>query len=139
MNSNMILWPLIVQISLTFWVFILLGIRKGKALKAGGVDRQKTALNNTAWPEDVVKVSNNIANQFQTPVLFYALCLAFMSINGVTQFVLGLASLYSLSRLIHAYVHVGSNYVPMRLRSFMIGILILMAMTITLIIQITGL
>ena len=138
MNNNLILWPVVVQISLTFWVFILLGIRKTKAMKTGEVDTQKTALNNTAWPEDVVKVSNNIANQFQTPVLFYALCLAFMSINGVTQFVLGLASLYTLSRLIHAYVHVGSNYVPLRLRAFMIGILILMAMTVTLVVQLAG-
>ena len=73
MNASTILLPLLVQISLTLIMFLLLGVRKTKAIKAGGVDRKATALNNSAWPEDVVKVSNNIANQFQTPVLFYVI------------------------------------------------------------------
>src|SRR5690554_7652837 len=69
------------------------------------VDRQQVALDNRLWPEDTVKVSNNIANQFEAPVLFYALCLAFLGLNAVSAVALFLASLFVLSRYLHAWVH----------------------------------
>lgn len=130
MNSSHIIWPVLAQIFLTLVMFILLGVRKAKAVKAGEVNRKQAALNNREWPEDVVKVSNNIANQFEIPVLFYVLCLALYSINAVGMLALVLAWLFVLSRYAHAYVHTGSNYVPMRLRLFLFGCFVLIAMLI---------
>ncbi len=130
MNYSSILLPALIQILLTLFIFLMLGARKAKAIKAGGVDRKKTALNNSAWPENVVKVSNNIANQFQTPVLFYILTLVFYVTNTVSTTVLAIAWIYSVSRLLHAYVHVGSNYVPARFRIFTIGVLCLIVLTV---------
>jgi len=132
MQNSFILWPVFVQIMLTLVVFLIMGKRKSAAIKAGGVDRRKAALDNSAWPETVVKTSNNIQNQFQTPVLFYVLCLSFISINAVNIAAVALAWAYVLSRLIHAYVHIGSNYVPLRFRMFLFGTLILIIMTILL-------
>ena len=130
MNSNHILWPVLAQIFLTLIIFITLGVRKAKAVKASAVNRQQAALNNRVWPEDVVKVSNNIANQFEAPVLFYVLCLVLYSINAADMVAIGLAWLFVLSRFAHAYVHIGSNYVPMRLRLFLLGCFVLIAMLI---------
>lgn len=128
MNVNHIIWPILAQIFLTLILFIILGVRKAKAVKAGEVNRQQAALNNQVWPQDVVKVSNNIANQFETPVLFYVLCLVMYSINAVGWAAIVLAWLFALSRFAHAYVHIGSNYVPMRLRFFLVGCFVLIAM-----------
>lgn len=128
MNSNHIIWPVLAQIFLTLIMFIMLGMRKAKAVKAGEVNRQQAAVNNRVWPEDVVKVSNNIANQFEAPVLFYVLCLVLYSINAVGMAAIALAWLFALSRFAHAYVHIGSNYVPMRFRLFVIGCLVLITM-----------
>jgi hypothetical protein len=111
-------------------MLILLGVRKAKAVKTGAVNRQQAALNNRVWPEDVVKVSNNIANQFEVPVLFYVLCLVLYSINAVSLVAIVLAWLFVLSRFAHAYVHIGSNYVPMRLRLYLVGCFVLIAMLI---------
>lgn len=130
MSNSTILLPMLVQISLTLFIFILLGIRKNSAIKAGGVDRGKAALDNSAWPVDVVKVSNNIANQFQTPVLFYILCTMFYLIDSVTTLVYVLAWVYSITRILHAFVHVNSNFVPARLSLFMIGVVCLIVMTV---------
>lgn len=130
MNSNHIFWPILAQIFLTLIMFILLGVRKAKALKAGEVNRSETALNNRVWPEYVIKISNNIANQFETPVLFYALCLVLYSINAAGMVALVLAWLFVLSRFAHAYVHIGSNYVPMRLRLFLFGCFVLIALLV---------
>jgi len=130
MNSNYIFWPVLAHIILTLLMFIILGLRKAKAVKAGEVNRPQTALNNRVWPESVVKVSNNIANQFETPVLFYVLCLVLYSFNAAGMVVIVLAWLFVLSRFAHAYVHVGSNYVPIRLRLFLFGCFVLIAMLV---------
>jgi hypothetical protein len=128
MNSSHIFWPVLAQVFLTLITFIVLGMRKAKAVKAGQVNRQQAALDNRVWPEDVVKVSNNIANQFEAPVLFYVLCLLIYSIGAAGPVAVVLAWLFTLSRYVHAYVHIGSNYVPMRLRLFLVGCLVLLAM-----------
>jgi hypothetical protein len=130
MNSNHIIWPVLAQVLLTLTMLIVLGARKAKAVKTAAVNRQQAALNNRVWPEDVVKVSNNIANQFEVPVLFYVLCLVLYNINAVGMVAIVLAWLFALSRFAHAYVHIGSNYVPMRLRLFMLGCFVLIAMLI---------
>lgn len=130
MNSIHIFWPVLAQVLLTLIVFIVLGMRKAKAVKDGEVDRKQAALNNREWPDDVVKVSNNIANQFEFPVLFYVLCLVLYNINAVDMVAIVLASLFTLSRFAHAYVHIGSNFVPMRLRLFLVGCFVLIAMLI---------
>lgn len=127
MNSYQIIWPVLAQVFLTLALFIILGVRKIKALKSGGVDRGKAALNNREWPVDVIKVSNNIANQFEAPILFYVLCLVLYSMNVVSVAAVVLAWLFTLSRCAHAYVHIHSNHVPMRFRLFMVGCLILIA------------
>lgn len=128
MNINHIIWPVLAQVFLTLILFVILGMRKAKAVKAGEVNRQQAALNNQVWPQDVIKVSNNIANQFEAPVLFYVLCLVMHSINAVGLVAIVLAWLFALSRFAHAYVHIGSNYVPMRLRLFLVGCFVLIAM-----------
>lgn len=130
MNSSPIFWPVLAQVFLTLVMFIVLGARKARAIKAGTVNRQQAALDNRVWPEDVVKVSNNIANQFEVPVLFYVLCLVIHSVNAAGTVALVLAWLFVLSRYAHAYVHVGSNYVPMRLRLFLFGCLVLLVMLV---------
>lgn len=126
-DQTQIFWPMLVQITLTVLVFFILAARKGEAIKAGE-DREKAALDNKAWNENVVKASNNIDNQFQTPVLFYALCFLLFHLQAVSIFSLSLAWAYAVSRLVHAYIHLGSNYVPNRLRVFLFGFVMLILM-----------
>ncbi|MDI9245185.1 MAPEG family protein [Marinobacter sp. CHS3-4] len=128
MNSTHIFWPVLAQVFLTLAMFILLGARKAAAVKAGKVNRQQAALDNRVWPEDVVKVSNNIANQFELPILFYVLCFVLYSINAAGTAAIVLAWVFAASRYAHAWVHVGSNYVPMRMRLFMVGCVVVLAM-----------
>lgn len=130
MSSHYILWPVLAQVFLTLSLFVLLGMKKASTVKAGEVDRKQAAIDNRAWPEAVVKVSNNIANQFEVPVLFYLLCMLLYGINAVGVVTLVLAWVFVLSRCAHAYVHIGSNYVPMRLRLFLLGCFTLIAMLV---------
>lgn len=130
MDPKQIFWPVLVQILLTIVGFMLMGVQKAKAVKANDVDMTKTALNNDAWPEYVMKVTNNVRNQFQVPLLFYVICFVFYSINAVTTTVLYLAWAFVITRIIHAYIHMSSNYLPARFRVFTLGFVILVVMTI---------
>ena len=128
MNSNLIFWPVLTQIALTLVGFMILGIRKAKAIRTKNVDRQKAALDNDAWPDYVLQVSNNIRNQFQIPVLFYVLCFISHSLGVISYALLSLAWAFVVSRVVHAYVHMTSNYVPARFGVFTIGFVILLLM-----------
>ena len=130
MDSNQIFWPVLVQIFITIAGFMLLGVRKTRALKTGTVDQEKAALDNDAWPDYVLVVSNNIRNQFQVPVLFYVLCFLFHTLDAVSTPVLYLAWAFVITRLIHAYIHMSSNFVPARFGVFTLGFIIIIVMTV---------
>lgn len=129
MKATMIFLPVLAQLFLTLCLFILLLRRKKAAVAAGNVDLKKTAIDNKQWPDDVRLVSNNIANQFEVPTLFYVLCLIFAALDAVSGLVMGLASLFAISRYVHAFVHVTSNYVPVRMKVFSVGVSALFVMT----------
>ncbi len=135
MNQQVIFIPVLLQMLLVFAMFIRLGIVKSRAMSAGLADRSKTALDTKAWPENVVKVSNNIANQFETPILFYILSLVIYLTESVNLTALIITFAYVISRYIHAYIHVTSNTVPYRFKAFLFGVFILIGLTVWLLIK----
>jgi len=50
--------------------------------------------------------------------------------QSVTMVALVIAWLFVLSRVVHAYIHTGSNYVPMRRKVFMFSCLMILIMLI---------
>ena len=57
------------------------------------------------------------------PVLFFVLTLALFARGSVDLLALAIAWLFVASRLVHSYIHIGSNYVPNRTRVFTVGVL----------------
>lgn len=130
MNPSLIFIPILTQILLTTAVFVGLSIVKVKDARNGDVDENKRALHADAWLDYVLKISNNIANPFETPMLFYALCFKLWALKAVDGVSLTLTWSYVETRLIHTYIHTGSNYVPYRCRVFMTGCVFLLLMTL---------
>jgi len=129
MSARAILYPVVLQILLTIAVYVKLNMAKRQAVRDGTVDEARRALDEDAWPDSVRKVNNNIRNQFEVPVLFYVLALMLFALNRVDSFALVLSWLFVTSRVAHAYVHTGSNYVPLRRRVFMAGCALIVALT----------
>lgn len=130
MNNIEILYPVLAHMFLVVFLFIPLIMRKSKAVKNKAVDLKETALNNQAWTSDVKKVSNNIANQFEIPVLFYALCMIIALTDNVGVLNTALAWGFVALRYVHTYVHIGSNFVPLRMRIFALSLVIVLVMLI---------
>lgn len=137
MHQQLIYWPILVQIAIPLIVLILNGKRKAAARSKGNVS-EDAAIDNTAWDLPVVLTSNNLANQAQLPVLFYVVCLILAQIEGVDALSLGLAWIFVVSRALHAYVHVTSNRVAVRMRVFIFGALVLLVLFVLTLIRLAS-
>ncbi len=130
MKDSLIFLPVIIQMLLTFWLYIYLGIAKTRALKLDQVDEERRKLHDDAWPDSVLQINNCIRNQFEVPVLFYVITIVLWLSNSITVYIHALLWMFVASRIFHAYIHVGSNYVPMRKKVFMFGTVILLLITL---------
>jgi len=127
-TSHALFLPVLAQVLLTILVYFALARAKSQAIREGKVDRQRAALHADAWPESVVKINNNIRNQFEVPVLFYVVCFVLVALNTTGTLVQVLAWLFVATRTVHAWVHTRSNIVPVRFMSFLIGVVVLVAL-----------
>ena len=130
MNRNLIFVPVLVQVLLSLLIYVHLIRVKVREMKAGNVNMERRGLHEDAWPDSVLQINNNIRNQFELPVLFYVMSFALWALDSVHWLALAAASLFVLSRIVHAYFHLGSNYVPNRRRAFTVGWWVLAAMAL---------
>ncbi len=113
---------MLAQIMLVISMYLRLLIVKKREIQAGNVDLKATALRQELWPDSVILINNNLRNQFESPMLFYVLCLMLMGLGAVDTSVMGTACLYVASRIAHATVHTTSNKVALRMPLFALGI-----------------
>jgi hypothetical protein len=132
MTRDWIFVPVIVQVLLTLLIYVRLIKVKVLAMRAGLVNMDRRALHEDAWPESVLQINNNIRNQFELPVLFYVICVVLWQLDAVTAIALAAAAAFVLSRIAHAMIHLGSNYMPNRRRAFTVGWWVLMGMALLL-------
>ena len=128
MNSNAILYPIFAQIALTFFVGLWAGYLRYKATVTRAVRVKDIALHQPAWPAHVTKISNCFRNQFEGPILLYAI-VPLLLVTGLVDMVqITLAWVYVAARFIHAYIHTGSNFVPRRFLAYAAGMVTLLLM-----------
>ena len=128
MESKLIFYPVVVQIIITFIIYSRLPAVKKRALENDEVDLVRRPLHDDAWPDEVLKISNNVKNQFESPVLFYALCFMLWALNSVSYLALSAAWVFVVLRVIHIRVHTGSNEIPIRKKVFMASTAFLMVL-----------
>ncbi len=130
MKQNLVFLPVLVQITLVIALYAHLAIAKSRASRREEVDENRRALFDDAWPESVLKINNCIRNQFEIPVLFYVLTFILWGLGAVSAFVHVISWLFVATRIAHAVIHTGSNYVPLRRSVFSVGVLILLVLTL---------
>jgi hypothetical protein len=139
-NQIAILYPVFTQVLLTLAVLALLAVARTRAVKT--MDRQRgnpdLALGRVVWPEDAAKRAANFRNQFELPVLFYAVVAFALITKGVDLPMLVLAWAFAISRLVHAAIHVGPNKVRWRTPVFALGFLIVTIMWIRLAVHVAA-
>jgi hypothetical protein len=118
---------MIVQVGLVFVIYVLLSRRRFAAIRAGHA-RPSQFRENREEPAESLYVRNNLVNQFELPVLFYPVCLAFYVTDSVGLLAVSLAWIFALSRCVHAAIHVTTNRLRHRRPAFIVGFLSLAAL-----------
>jgi len=138
MNQIAILYPVFVQVLLVMTVACMMAVARTRAIKS--MDRQRgnpdLARGKTVWPEDAAKRAANYSNQFELPVLFYAVVAFALITKGADLVMVILAWAFVLTRIVHAAIHVGPNKVRWRSPAFAVGLLIVAIMWIKLIVHV---
>jgi hypothetical protein len=120
-----LVWPLLAQVGLTLVVLFVMGFHRRIALMRKQVRMADIALSGEAWPPKARQAANNLANQFETPVLFYVLVIVAIHVGATGPVMTGLAWAFVASRIAHAIVHLGSNNIRYRAPLFTLGVAVL--------------
>lgn len=136
METRWLVLPVCAHVLLTFVILIRTALLRVRAVAAGQIRVRDIALGQDAWPAPATQASRSFSNQFETPVLFYALA-AFVSLLDLTDraFVI-LAWLFVGFRILHAIEHLGRNNVRRRLLLFAIAVTLLLAQWVYLAVRI---
>jgi len=114
-----LLYPVFVQVFLTFALLGWMGHRRTQSLRRGEATLADVQLQNDVYDEKTRAVGNAYQNQFELPVLFYAVVALSLATGEGTRAMTGLAWVFAVMRIAHAYVHVTSNFVPRRFTFFL--------------------
>jgi len=125
--STAIFWPVIVQVFLTFAIYLLMMKRRFGAVRSGMAKAHDYKIP-IIEPAPSATVARSLINQFELPVLFYVVCIALYVTAGAGMPVLVLAWIFVVSRLLHAFVHVTSNRLMFRQRLFSVGVIAVVAL-----------
>ena len=121
-QSKILLATVFAQVMLTIWSILSMGMARVNSLKTTELHIRDVALANTKYPDDVLKLSNNMHNQFETPILLYAGVAVALAVGLTNWVMVGAAVAYIVFRLLHRFIHVRGNNVPKRFMMFVYGL-----------------
>jgi hypothetical protein len=128
MTGVAILLPVFVQVALTFTLLVWMGRLRIRSLRVGTARLGDIALGEPKWPIAALKVQNAFHNQFELPLLFYALVALALITRQATTLMAILCWLFVISRVIHALIHATTNHVPSRFWAYVFGMTVLILM-----------
>jgi len=113
------LFPMFLMVLLTFIVGIITMKCRLESFRSGSVrPKYFKLMEGQEVPEFFKTTTKCFSNMFEVPLLFYAGCLLYISLNIESLIGILLAWLFVLMRYIQAYVHLTYNNVIHRMLSF---------------------
>ena len=139
MNSYLILYPAFLMILLTFILYVKNRLDANKAYKSGEVEGKYFKTYDGKVPFYLETSRQTLKNQFELPVVFYFLIVLLYINETISIYELILSWAFSISRYLHAYIRLTSNYVPYRAKIFTFGYFTLIILSIDVLFSLTRL
>jgi len=136
MEKNLILYPAIAMMILTLFLYVKNYLDNRKATKNKSIKFSYFKTYTGEVPDYVVVSRQTLKNQFELPIFFYFLIAVILAFDKVSQFDITLAWTFVLSRYLHCYIRLSSNYVPYRAIVFQFGMLVLIVFWILFLVKI---
>ena len=125
MEQKLILYPAFLMIVLTFFLYVKNSLDNIKAAKDKALKFSYFKAYSGDVPEYIAVSRQTLKNQFELPILFYFTVSIVLIFDKVSQLDLIFSWLFTISRYIHCYIRLSSNYIPYRAKVFSLGLLIL--------------
>lgn len=119
---DVILVPVFGHLALVFFLFVMVSVKRMSAVAQGNLQTNDLA-HKSNEPEASRRWANNLNNQFEIPVLFYALIVLLYATDAVNWIYVVLAFLFFVGRILHTVVQVSGDNVGLRGKIFVINFL----------------
>jgi hypothetical protein len=127
--ASSLAWPMLAMVALVFGVAVRLFLTRIPEMKRRGIHPQAVAsAKQMAESMEDTRAADHFRNLFETPVLFYAGCLAAMHIGSTGYGVLVAAWVFVAARVLMAFEACGRNKVMRRFQAFLAGCVALLAL-----------
>ena len=124
----MVLLPVFVLVGLTFALLLAMAGARRQALVNKETKIRDIALGQPNWPVRATQIGNCYRNQFELPVLFYALIALALPLRHADFLIVVLSWVFVITRLVHAGIIVTSNDLNRRSLAWFAGVLVLLVM-----------
>ncbi len=122
MNTNLMWWPAVVMVVLTFVVWIRMYRSRVAEMKRERIHPQAVALSaQMAERLKDTRAADNFRNLFELPVLFYLALVVAVQAAQVSVLTLVLAWIFVVLRVAHSTIHCGYNKVIHRFYVYFAG------------------
>ena len=111
--------PVAAHVALASLLYVLLTV--ARAPKIWGIGQRADGSN--PWATIEPRISANLSNQFEWPLLFHVACLLFLQSGSDSAIALALAWVFIAGRLIHSGVQILTTNIRLRGLVFMINFL----------------
>jgi len=125
MSQHFILYPSFLMMFLTLFLYGKNYFDNVKAAKNKSVKSDYFKAYKGDVPEYIHVSRQTLKNQFELPILFYFLTAIIFSYNQIKIADIVFSWLFVISRYLHCYVRLTSNYIPYRAKIFQFGLFIL--------------
>lgn len=133
--SHPLIWPMLIQMGLSIAILFWLAYSRVSRIKKHGL----AEIRKTGFPVHVNNASDNFKNQFEVPVIFYALSLLVINAGVATQTIVIAAWVFVIGRILHALIQLTKNIIfPWRFLVFLITVLALIVMLVAFALQHIG-
>src|ERR1700687_5361828 len=130
MSVQMVLLPVVVLVGLTFALLLWMAGARRQALVGGETKIRDIALGQSNWPTRATQIGNCYRNQFELPLLLYALIALALPLRHADLVIVLMSWVFVVTRFVHAGIFVTSNDLGRRSMAWLAGVLMLFAMWI---------
>ena len=131
-----LLYPMFAMVVLTFLVGAITLRARIRGAQSGDVKMGYFKTMKGEAPDYITKPVRHFNNLFETPTLFYTVCLAAMITQTTGVWMQSLAWVYVVFRCAHAYIHIGPNKVIHRMWAFLLSFVVILVMWLTVLVKI---
>lgn len=131
-----LIYPALAQILWSFVVLVIMFQRRKRAFANREVGLADIAVSTERYPDSARLAAANFSNQFETPVLFFALILIAIHVGATGYVMAALAWAYVATRVVHTLVHTGTNSLKQRALIFAAGIACLFFMWVGIVVSV---